>query len=217
VALPGFGGPRPAGFSGSKDAYARWLADELVMLGGPIDLVGHDIGALITLRVATAFDVALRSFVVDVADIFHPDHVWPERVRQLQTAGVGEELVRVAREADPADPDSPAARLARAGVPMDLATAMGAAYDETMARSILDFYRSAVPNVAADWWRDVDGPARARGLVLLLPDPPEVEQRSVTVAERLGARTARLDGLEHCWMAQAPEQVAEVLQRFWSS
>ena len=45
VALPGFGGPRPAGFSGSKDAYARWLADELVMLGGPIDLVGlpgHD-------------------------------------------------------------------------------------------------------------------------------------------------------------------------------
>jgi len=54
-------------------------------------------------------------------------------------------------------------------------------------------------------------------LVLLLPDPPEVEQRSVTVAERLGARTARLDGLEHCWMAQAPEQVAEVLQRFWSS
>ena len=33
----------------------------------------------------------------------------------------------------------------------------------------------------------------------------------------LGAETARLDDLEHCWMAQAPEAVAVVLQRFWTS
>lgn len=217
VALPGFGVPRAAGFSGSKDAYAQWLANELATLDGPIDLVGHDIGALLTLRVVTAFDVALQSYAVDVADIFHPDHVWPNRVQQLQAAAVGEELLQAVREADPAGPDSPAARLARAGVPIDLAKAMGAAFDETMTRSILDFYRSAVPNVAASWWRGVNGPNPARGLVLLLPDPPEVEQRSLAVAERLGAQTARLDDLEHCWMAQAPEQVAEVLQRFWSS
>jgi hypothetical protein len=86
-----------------------------------------------------------------------------------------------------------------------------------MSRSILDFYRSAVPNVAADWWRDVSGPTRSQGLVLLLPDPPEEERMSLEVAQRLGAETARLDGLEHCWMAQAPDTVAAVLQRFWSS
>jgi hypothetical protein len=102
-------------------------------------------------------------------------------------------------------------------VPIDEAKAMGTAHDETMSRSILDFYRSAVPNVAADWWEDVKGQTRSRGLLLLLPDPPEEEEMSLEVAQRLGAQTARLDDLNHCWMAEAPEVVAPVLQRFWSS
>jgi hypothetical protein len=40
---------------------------------------------------------------------------------------------------------------------------------------------------------------------------------SLQVAERLRAETARLDDLNHCWMAEAPERVASVLERFWSS
>ena len=72
------------------------------------------------------------------------------------------------------------------GVPTELALSMRAAHDEVMSRSILDFYRSAVPNIAADWWVDVKGPTRSRGLVLLLPDPPEAEARSLDVAQRLG-------------------------------
>jgi pimeloyl-ACP methyl ester carboxylesterase len=214
--MPGFGAPRPAGFSATKDAYAEWLADALDGIEQQIDLVGHDVGALISLRVATAFDVPLRSFVVDVAPIFHPESVWSERVHKLQTRGVGEDLLKAMRDAEPEDPDSTAARLARAGVPSDEARAIGAAHDETTSRSILDFYRSAVPNVGADWWGDVKGPTRSRGLVLLLPDPPEEERMSLEVAARLGAQTARLDNLEHCWMAQAPEAVAGVLQRFWA-
>jgi pimeloyl-ACP methyl ester carboxylesterase len=217
LALPGFGTPRPAGFTATKDAYAEWLADALDRIEQPIDLVGHDVGALLSLRVATAFDVPLRSFVVDVAPIFHPEFAWPERVHRLQTPGVGEELLKSTREADPEDPDSTAGRLARVGVPIDDAKAMGEAHDETMSRSILDFYRSAVPNVAADWWKDVEGPTRSRGLVLLLPDPPEEEAMSLELAQRLGAQTARLDNLNHCWMAEAPEVVAAVLQRFWSA
>lgn len=216
LALPGFGVPRPAGFSATKDAYAEWLADSLTGVEGPIDLVGHDVGALLVLRVATAFDVPLRSFAVDVAPIFHPRFVWSERVHQLQTPGVGEDLLRAMREADPVDPGSTTARLASGGVPIAEAKSMGAAHDVTMSQSILDFYRSAVPNVAADWWKDVKGSIRARGLVLLLPDPPEAEQMSLDVAARLGAQTARLDGLEHCWMAQDPAAVAAVLERFWS-
>jgi pimeloyl-ACP methyl ester carboxylesterase len=217
LALPGFGAPRPPGFSASKDAYAEWLADALGGIEGPIDLVGHDVGALLTLRVATAFAVPLRSFAVDVAPIFHPSFAWSERVHQLQMPGVGEETLRETRTADLEDAASTASRLVKAGVPMDEAIAMGAAHDETMSRSILDFYRSAVPNVAADWWNDVKGATRAGGLILLLPDPPEDEERSLEVARQLGAQTARLDGLEHCWMAQAPVVVAEVLQGFWAS
>jgi hypothetical protein len=86
-----------------------------------------------------------------------------------------------------------------------------------MSRSILDFYRSAVPNVSAGWWEDIEGPTRSPGLVLLLPDPPEDEAMSLEVAQRLGAETARLDALNHCWMAEGPGVVAPLLERFWSS
>jgi hypothetical protein len=37
------------------------------------------------------------------------------------------------------------------------------------------------------------------------------------MARRLGARTAHLGELEHCWMAQDPGAAATVLERFWSS
>jgi pimeloyl-ACP methyl ester carboxylesterase len=72
VALPGFGVPRPEGFAGTKDAHADWLADALTGVEPPVDVVGHDIGALIVMRVASGMDVPLRSWAVDVANIFHP-------------------------------------------------------------------------------------------------------------------------------------------------
>ncbi|MBC9729437.1 alpha/beta fold hydrolase [Streptomyces sp. TRM68367] len=58
--LPGFGAVRPAGFGGGKDDHVEWLVDRLRSVPGPVDLVGHDWGALLTYRVATAYDVPLR-------------------------------------------------------------------------------------------------------------------------------------------------------------
>jgi pimeloyl-ACP methyl ester carboxylesterase len=218
VRLPGFGNPRPDDFNATKDAYAEWLVGELSQLDGPIDLVGHDWGALLVLRVATAFPpVALRSWVVDVADIFHPDFRWHPRAQLLQTPGAGEQAMKSSRAAPPESPDSFASRLAAAGVPAGQAGAMAAAHDETMSQCILDLYRSAVPNVAADWWADVTGPTRPAGLVLLLPDPPEDEARSLEVAHRLGAGTERMGDLEHCWMAEDPAGTAAMLRRFWAT
>ena len=217
VAWPGFGIPRPEGFTGTKDAYAAWLAEELRRMDPPVDVVGHDVGALLTMRIASSFALPLRSWVVDVPDIFHPTFEWNERVRQLQTPGVGEELLKGTREAAPEDPQSTASRLMGAGVPAGMARSIGSAHDELMSESILDFYRSAVPNVAATWWADIRTPVRSRGLVLLLPDPPEVEAMSLEVADLLGAETVHLDDLNHCWMAEAPDLVAPVLDRFWSS
>jgi pimeloyl-ACP methyl ester carboxylesterase len=217
VGLPGFGAARTPGFSGTKDDYAEWLGQALGRVEEPVDVVGHDLGALLTMRVASAFDVALRSWTVDVADIFHPRFGWPQRVRNLQTPSIGEQMLEISREVDPEDPRSATSRLIAGGVPDELAREVGSAHDTVMSRSILDFYRSAVPNVAADWWKDVTGPTRSRGLVLLLPDPPDAEAMALEVAERLGAETARLEDLDHCWMAQAPDVVARTLERFWSS
>ena len=104
LALPGFGCSRPNGFRATKDAYAEWLAASLQTLPSPVDVVAHDLGALLTMRVVSAFDVPVRSWVVDVPALFHPRFVWPPRVRQLQTPGVGETLLRTMREADAADP-----------------------------------------------------------------------------------------------------------------
>src|SRR5262245_60307151 len=75
LALPGFGTPLPAGFRAIKDGYSDWLAEQLRRIEGPIDLVGHDWGALLSLRVATAYDVPLRSWAVDVASCFHSEYV----------------------------------------------------------------------------------------------------------------------------------------------
>jgi pimeloyl-ACP methyl ester carboxylesterase len=217
LALPGFGAPRPRGFAATKDAYADWLEGELAALEGPVDLVAHDVGALLAMRLVSARDVAVRSWVVDVPDIFHPRAAWPERVRRMQQPGVGEEVLRAAREAAPEDPGSTRSRLAAAGVPPALACGLAAAHDEVMSGCMLAFYRSAVPNVAATWWDGLRAPARGRGLVLLLPDPPEIRSMATEVAARLGARTEDLGDLDHCWMAQAPEKVAPVLDRFWDS
>jgi pimeloyl-ACP methyl ester carboxylesterase len=217
IALPGFGAARPNGFAATKDTCAEWLGQTLARFEQPVDVVAHDVGALLTMRVASAVDIPLRSWTVDVANIFHPQFTWPQRIQDLQVPGIGEEMLKAEREAAADDPRSTATHLVAGGVPADMAKAMGARHDDVMSRSILDFYRSAIPNVGAGWWRDIVDPPRSRGLVLLLPDPPEDEEMSMEVAQRLGAETARLDRLNHCWMAEAPNVVAPVLERFWSS
>ncbi|MFI9542607.1 alpha/beta fold hydrolase [Streptomyces sp. NPDC052016] len=52
--LPGFGAARPAGFGSSKEEYVDRLIQRLERVGEPVDLVGHDWGCILTLRVASA-------------------------------------------------------------------------------------------------------------------------------------------------------------------
>lgn len=49
-----------------------------------------------------------------------------------------------------------------------------------------------MPNLAKDWWGDFKPHIESQGLILLLPDPPEEEKKSLEVAEKLQAKTARL-------------------------
>ena len=211
VELPGFGTPRPHGFTATKDAYAEWLAEVLRTVERPVDVVGHDIGAALTMRVATALDVRLRSWIVDTASIFHPKFVWPDRVRKLLTPEDGGEMLGTSWQL------GPTARRDGPGATRQQVKVMEGAHDRVMSQSALDFYCSAIPNVAADWWKGARGPTKSRGMVLLLQDHPEGEAMSLEVASRLGAKTVRLYGLNRRWMVDAPEMVAPVLEQFWSS
>jgi pimeloyl-ACP methyl ester carboxylesterase len=170
------------------------------------------------LRVVSAHDVPLRSWVVDVAGVFARDYVWHEFAQIWQTPEAGEAWMAAVRAAPPGSPESVGAVLASTGVPAAEAAAMAARFDATMAESILDLYRSALPTVWADWGAELGGPTRGPGLVLQpTADPFDDAAASAAMAALLGARTERLDGLGHWWMLQDPKVGAAALQSFWSS
>jgi pimeloyl-ACP methyl ester carboxylesterase len=102
------------------------------------------------------------------------------------------------------------------GVPAGVAAEMAAHHDETMSRSILGLYRSAAPNVSADWGADIDGPAAAPGMVVIpTADTFDDEALSRQMAGRLGAQVAVLDGGTHWWMFDPTATVAGILEDFW--
>lgn len=214
LSLPGFGCERPSGFGATKDDYAGWLVAELDKIGEPVDLVGHDWGAGIAYRVATAFGDKLRSWAADVANIAHPDYVWHDFAKIWQTPEEGETFWKEQL----ALPVEERAQVFEAfGVPHDDAVAMASRGDQTMADCILGLYRSAVPNPHHDWG-SAFAPTKAPGLVLIpTEDPFGLDEMASQVAETLGARVERLEGLGHWWPVQDPKAGAAALKRFWSS
>lgn len=214
VALPGFGCPRPEGLGATKDDYAAWLATELEGIDEPVDLVGHDWGAGLTYRIATTRPELVRSWAADVATIVHPEQVWHDFARIWQTPGDGEALVET-QLSTPVEDQVPV--FEAMAMPRDAAAAMVARVDRTMGGCILDLYRSAVPNTYATWGAQM-GPVGAPGLVIhATEDPFDSERCCREVAEILGARVARLEGLGHFWAAQDPLAAARLLGEFWSS
>ena len=58
---PGFGAPVPEGFGGTEDDHRDWLIGEIEAVGEPVDLVGHDWGAIHAYAVAAERPDLLRS------------------------------------------------------------------------------------------------------------------------------------------------------------
>jgi pimeloyl-ACP methyl ester carboxylesterase len=217
VALPSFGNPRPDGFTATKDAYADWLLGELDRLSaeGPIDLVGHDWGGILTLRIATAFGDRLRSWASDAVNIVHEDYVWHDFAKIWQTPGEGEAFFEQTLAAPVSET---AAIFTSMGVPEADAMAMVGAGDAEMYAAILDLYRSAVPNAHHDWGGDITGPTAAPGMVMLATDDPFGDERlSRAMADRVGARVEVLQGLGHWWALQDPARGAAALEAFWAT
>jgi pimeloyl-ACP methyl ester carboxylesterase len=207
LSLPGFGGPVPDGFDATKDAYVDWLLGELARQREPVDLVGHDWGALLVLRAVSLRPGAVRSWAAGGAAL-DPDYEWHPAARAFQTPGMGE---RVMESMTPAALQQ---ALVVAGVPDADAAETAGHVDPAMKRCILGLYRSAV-HVGAEWADDLRR-VTAPGLVLWGErDPYAAARFGARLAERTGARFVSLPGCSHWWQLERPAAVADELRRFW--
>ena len=212
--LPGFGCPRPAGFGATKEEYVAWLVDELETLrgDGPIDLVGHDWGGGLTVRLVSTRPDLVRSWVCDAAGIGDANFEWHDFAKIWQTPDAGEEFFASQMAASP---EERASVFELFGVPPDERHRL-VGVDQTMADCILALYRSAT-QVGKEWapdFKDIDAPG---AVVIPADDPFLAEDRAESAAARAGARTIGLPGVGHWWMLQDPAGGAAMLEQFWSS
>jgi pimeloyl-ACP methyl ester carboxylesterase len=207
LSLPGFGCPAPEGFAATKDAYVTWLVDQIAARTGPVDLVGHDWGAILVLRVACLRPDLVRSWAAGAGPL-DADYVWHKTAQLWQTLEVGEQVMTkltaaVLEKGLTAD-----------GVPPADARQTGARVDDTMKRCILRLYRSAV-TVGAEWSADL-GRLTAPGLVLWGDrDPYAAPTWGERLAGRTGARFVPLAGCHHWWPLERPAEVAAALTTHW--
>lgn len=208
---PGFVADPPEGWVPVKESYVDWaigLLEGLYERGGPVHLVGHDWGCLLSLRAASLRPELLRSIAVGNAPI---DPHWPLHMlwTEWMKPGVGEKISDYL-----ASGDSPmAATLERMGFASEDARNNAFTYPGN-AHRIMSLYRSAV-NIGTEWADDL---ARIivpsmfiwgeRDLVV----PPEIGRR---MANRVGAEFVTLDA-DHFWPVEKPVEAVAYLKRLWA-
>jgi pimeloyl-ACP methyl ester carboxylesterase len=212
---PGFGAPIPDGFDCTVSSYRDWLVAELEKLGEPVDLVGHDVGGGIVIRVAMTRPDLLRTWASDSLGVYDPDYTWHDLALGWQTPGAGEKSVA---EMMGGSPGERAGRMAGLGMSRPVAEQVAAAQGPEMGRAILAYYRSAIQPVMADLGRDLPAAAQRPGLAMIgtadrFVGSEDMRRRS---AARAGARAEVLDGLGHWWMVQDPARAARALTAFWA-
>jgi pimeloyl-ACP methyl ester carboxylesterase len=208
LSLPGFGCEIPHGFDCSKEAYCDWLMREVDNIDGPVDLVAHDWGAILALRVASLEPTLIRTWAVGGAPL-DPEYEWHKVAKLWQTPEVGEQVM------EKITPETLAPGLVAAGVPAENAAEAARHVDATMKRSILALYRSGV-RVGAEWEH---GLARvgARGLVLWgADDPYAAPVFGSRLASRTGARFVPFPDCSHWWQLARPDEVAKELEGLWA-
>lgn len=209
--LPGFGSPLPEGFEPTMYRYADWLAAELAGVD-EVDLVTHDWGALLMLRVLADRPANVRSWATDAGDL-DDTFRWHDLAQLWMTPGEGEAFMDTVVASSEADR---AALLAGAGVPDAGAAAMGAAFDRTMADAILTLYRSSA-RIGEEWGPGVDA-IEGPGLVIESgKDPFRNAERAGRLAARTGARSLDLPDAGHWWLLDAADEAAAGLTAFWAT
>ena len=202
--LPGFASPLPDGFACTKEAYAAWLVAELEAIGEPVDLVGHDWGAILIQRVATTRPDLVRTWVL-ASGAVSPVFRWHELATQWQTPDVGEQIVGLMtseamaaalHDARHPDPDGAASRV-----------------DDTMKRAVLALYRSAV-DIASEWSPPPGQATRPARVFWGAHDPYGPPSYGQAAAELAGAPFVELDA-GHWSILERPDEAVPGLEQLW--
>lgn len=206
LSMPGFGCARDADFDASKEAYLDWLIAALEAIPGPRDVVAHDWGSILMMRVLSVRPDLVRSWVGGGAP-FTPDYTWHPTARLWQTPGAGEKAMERLSAALAGD------MLMRAGLSEADAQATAGRIDAEMKACILALYRSG-RDVFRDWGPDL-AKASAPGLVLWgardIYAPPDYGQR---IGDVTSARAVTLD-CGHWWQVEQPDAAAGAILSFW--
>ncbi|MFH8561462.1 alpha/beta fold hydrolase [Streptomyces sp. NPDC017988] len=208
--LPGFGAPRPQGFTSTKEEYVDWLIDRLERVGEPVDLVGHDWGCILTARVASLRPDLVRTWAggngpVNAGYVWHP------------LAQIWQHPVEGDRFMSELEPDSFASDVAAGfDVPVDLAREMVSRVDEPMKDSVLGLYRSAV-TMGEEWEPEL---ARVTAPCLVfwgIRDPAcQIEFGEKLAVSLRAPEVVRLD-CNHWPLLQEPAAVAAAIETHWKS
>ena len=209
VDLPGFSSPVPDGFNATKEEYVDWLIAEVEKAGEPVDIVGHDWGALLTARLVSVRPDLVRSWAIGGAAI-DEDYVWHDMARSWQTPGVGEQVMQAMSGA------ALEAGMAGAGVPAEHASVTASNVDDTMKDCILKLYRSAT-EVGKEWQPDSESIDRPGLLIWGRKDPYMPVDFARKMAERTGARLLVFEDASHWWPLEKPAEAASALEEFWAS
>ncbi|MEM9573043.1 MAG: alpha/beta hydrolase [Pseudomonadota bacterium] len=210
-AMPGFVAPAPSGFASTKEAYVDWYIDEITKAhadAGPVDLVGHDWGAIITVRVASLRPDLINSWCVANA-LPHPEYKWHRMARMWQTPVLGELVMAATRK------EQLCKALHAAGIPADLASTEASHWSPHMRKAILKLYRSA-KTAGSEWWDDTQK-LPDRGLVFWGVDDPYVP---TWVADKFcaetGARLEKQDDTGHWSIIERADILAGLLKEHWA-
>ena len=209
LALPGFNSPLPPNFDATKEEYANWIIRQLEDMGEPVDLVGHDWGCILTMRVASLRPDLIRSWAAGSGPV-SAKYEWHPLAKIWQTPGEGEKWFKEL------DPSAVTDFMAKAGLPMENAMQAVSHIDQRMADCILRLYRSAL-DVGSQWQPDL-WKVQAPGLVFWGEEDTAcpVEFADELASDTQAGRVLKLNA-GHWTIVERSAEVAHALEQHWTS
>ena len=212
--LPGFTAPPPIAFKATKEAYLDWLVGEveaLHKLNGPIDIIGHDWGAVLAQRAVCVRPELFRSWVVSNA-VIDPNYQGHRLAKLWNTPIIGEIVMALSKPAKLKE------GLIASGIPEEIAATEAEQWQAGYKKKcILKLYRSSNGlRFRNNWAQDLERMS-PRGLLVWGENDPYVPLGIAQgFATERGIPLQVIRGAGHWAIAERPQEVAEALKSFWS-